>query len=169
MRKLNMVVAVIAILALSAGAALAQYGGSYGGMYDEDIFEGFRVHAGWAWPGDLDDEVVYGADYIWRSLLLTGNYIAADGDIDVWTAELSYLLRGQEDPGLYYGAGGGWAWVGNGGDDDSIIFNVVIGKEFYSPGQLGQPAWFLEARYNFGSDFDPGDIDGLRVVGGFHF
>lgn len=187
------VLLVVAALTVS-GAALAQYGYGYGEMPPDEAYEGFRVHAGWISPNDLDDDLTYGADYIWRNALLSVNLsrcatVIGTGDssgstaVDLWSVEASYLLRGQADPGLYYGAGLGWCkadWdspilptsispSGAGGDDDSLIWNVVLGKEFAAPEQFGEPAWFLEARYSFGSKIGEGNVDGLRVVTGYRF
>jgi len=171
---------MIAGLLTTGMVAAQQYG--YGKAYAQEAYEGVRAHVGLALPGDLDGTVVYGADYIRQDLLGTVNYFSSDmSDEDgqakaqVWSFEGSYLLRAEDDPGMYYGAGLGWVfadWDGPGagsGNESSLIWNLVVGKEFYREGAFGEPGAFVEARYNLGTDLGEADVDGLRLVGGWRF
>ena len=165
---MNKVVVLLVVLCLGlSSVAMAQ--GGYGGSYSDEAYQGFRAHLGFAWPGDLDSALVYGGDYIWRHGLATVNILNSE-DITLWTLEYSYLLRGQDDPSLYYGGGLGWASASNGDTDTGVLWNVLLGKEFGGQnGTIGKHSWFVEARYNLGSDVGHLNVDGLRVVGGYRF
>ena len=160
---MNKVVVLLVVLCLGL-SSVAMAAGSYGGSYSDEAYQGFRAHVGFAWPGDLSSTVVWGGDYIWKHGLATVNILNSD-DITLWTLEYSYLLRGQDDPSLYYGGGVGWASASGTHTDTSVLWNLVLGKEVGGKnGVIGKNSWFAEARYNLGSDFD-----GLRVVGGYRF
>jgi hypothetical protein len=165
---MNKVVVLLVVLCLGL-SSVAMAAGGYGGSYSDEAYQGFRAHLGYAWPGDLDSTIVYGGDYIWKSGLATVNVLNSDST-SLWTVEYSYLLRGQDDPSLYYGGGVGWASASNGGTDTGVLWNILLGKEFGGEnGEIAKNSWFLEARYNLGSDLDGLDVDGLRVVGGWRF
>jgi len=179
MSKVVVLLVVLCLGLTSVAMAAGSFG--YGTGYSDEAFQGFRAHLGIAWPGDLDSTMVYGGDYIWKSGLATLNFLNSDS-VDVWSLEYSYLLRGQDDPSLYYGGGIGGASASGGGSvsadalaegsssDTSLLWNIVVGKEFGGQkGEVGSNSWFLEARYNLGSDLRGGDIDGLRVVAGWRF
>ncbi len=170
MYKLSIAVMVVAVLLLS-GLAYGQ--GYYGQMYDQEASEAWRAHAGWYDLGDAGSDIGFGADYISKDYLVSFDYVSTDedgADIDVMSLSASWIWRMQEKPGTYYGAGVGWYdvdWAAN--SDSDLGYHVVAGTEFGSPDQFGQPAWFAEARYVFGTDFDGGDIDGARVLAGRRF
>jgi len=93
-----------------------------------------------------------------------------DGGLDIWSGSATYLQRMSGRPGTYYGAGAGWYNVSeNGWSDDSIGYHVLFGMEFGSPDQFGEPAWFAQARYVFGTDFGDADIDGFQASVGRRF
>lgn len=175
MRQLTVLLVIAGLLLGSS--AMAQWG--YGMRYADEAYQGFRLNLGWAKPGTLDGALVYGGGYIWKDGLGTVNYLRSEG-VDLWTLEYSYLLRGQDDPSLYYGAGVGWANASwdegvnasqtlRSTSDSSIIWNLVVGKEFGAENQFGKNSWFVEGRYCFGSSIGGSDVDGLRIVGGYRF
>lgn len=173
---------------LSAGAAFAQgyYGYGYGDEYADEAYRAFRVQVGWAEPGDLDSCAVFGASHIWKNALLTVNYLKSDetlvgGRVEakIWSIEGSYLWRAKTDPTMYYGGGYGWLrsdadftpveGASTSVDDNSGVWNLVVGKEFPREGEFGKPAIFAEARWNFGTSIRFSDVNGPRVVVGWRF
>jgi len=180
MKRTIVVVLILGLLALGS-VAYAQFG--YGDEYAKKAYEGARAQVGWAWPGDVDSSFIWGGSYIWEQALFSANYFRGDVKNEVGvkakvlSLEGSYLWRAKSDPGLYYGAGYGWARAdidGPGGsqDDSTGMWNIVVGKELNSREEFGKPGVFVEARVNLGSKltFDrKGDINGLRVLAGWRF
>ncbi len=180
MRKTFAIVVILGLLALGS-AVFAQ--GGYGSEYATQAFQGPRAHVGWVDPGDVDSTVIIGASYIWQNALLSANYFKSDvtnfpGVVaKMFSLEASYIWRAETDPGLYYGGGYGFAYAdisGPGGPetDTTGMWNIVIGKEFNSPEEFGEPGLFVEARWNLATrlTFDvEGDINGPRVVAGWKF
>lgn len=163
MKQLTIALVVLSLLA--AGAVLAQ---------PADDYMGYRVHLGVISTSAFADDWLYGLDYIWDSGLATLNLFTLEDDLSL-SVEVSYLLPLTDDPSFYAGVGGGWANVQfrdpvttQVTTDDSIIWHLVVGKEFY-PKDWGEAAVFVEARYEFGSQLGNTDIDGLRLVAGYRF
>ncbi len=170
MHKLSVAMIVVAVLLLS-GLAYGQ--GYYGQTYDQDAFEAWRLHAGWYDLGDAGSDIGFGADWISRDYLASFDYVsttAMGDDINVMSLAASYLWRMENNPATYYGVGLGWYDLdANGYSDSDLGYHGVAGTEFGSPDQFGQPAWFVEARYVFGTDFGGDDIDGPRIGVGRRF
>lgn len=160
---------LIAVGILAAGLAWA-------GPLDpaDELYEGARLHVGWVNPAHFDSTLVYGADYLWKNALVTANFFATDGevsgfdvDLTVWTIEGSYLLRPESDPGMYYGAGVGYVShafdvVGFGSTTEgTVLYNVVLGKEFHESDRFGGGVPYVEVRYNF--DFGAASLDDIRL------
>ncbi len=170
MYKLSIAVMVVAVLLLS-GLAYGQ--GYYGQMFDQDAFEAWRAHAGWYDLGDAGSDIGFGIDYITKDYLASFDYVSTNkgtADIDIMSLSASYLWRMAENPGTYYGVGLGWydvEWAAN--SDSDFAYHVVAGTEFGSPDQFGEPAWFAEAKYVFGTKLTFSDIDGVRLVLGRRF
>ena len=182
MRSILPLLVIVGILA--ASLALAQPGPA------DQLYEGARLHVGWVNPAHFNSTVVYGGDYIWKNVLATANYFSTDGtvagfpvDLRVWSVEGSYLFRAQGDPGLYYGAGVGYAShefdvSGQGSTTaGAVLYNLVVGKEFHQNGIFGGSVPYVEVRYNF--DFGAASlneislpvsgIDGFRLTAGWRF
>ena len=135
-----------------------------------DPLAGIRVHAGYVKPLDFDGSLVYGADYIWKNALATVNYFAPDDSEDnFWTLEGSYIWRPKTDLSWYYGAGLGVA-ITTSSSESGLIWNGVVGKEFWMNGKDHGGVPYAEARYTLGSTSNLDDnIDGLRVTVGWRF
>ncbi len=166
------VVVVVAALVLASTAAFAQM--------DED-YSAFRAKLGVMELGEADVEFGLGVDYEASNWMLSLDWMEAEsGPVteEVWGLNASYLLRQDENPGTYYGAGVGYyqydvSAPGGSADDGSIGFEVLGGLSFgeADAGQL--PPWFAEFRYLLGTDFEiddtGGDIDGWKLFIGRRF
>lgn len=159
----QLIVAVVTLSLLVTGAALAQ---------PADDYTGYRVHAGVISTSAFSDDWMYGLDYLWDTGLATLNFFTLQDDLSL-SVEASYLLPFIDYPSFYAGVGGGWANVQfrdpvttQVTTDDSLIWHIVAGKEFYTEGKANL---FVEARYEFGSELGNTDIDGLRLVAGCQF
>ncbi len=169
MSRLSVVLMGVAMLAL-ASVAFGQ--GYYGWGYDAAAYKAWQLRAGYYDVGDAGSDIGFGADYMARDWMASADYVTtSDGDdLDIWSVSGSYLQRMSGRPGTYYGAGAGWYNLSEDGwSDDGIGYHVLFGMEFGSPDQFGEPAWFAQARYVFGTDFDGGDIDGFQASLGRRF
>jgi len=153
-----MVVAVLAVASVACGQ------GYFGQAYDSAAYKAWQLRAGYYDVGDAGSDIGFGADYTTRDWMASADYVTTnDGDnLDIWSVSGTYLQRMSERPGTYYGAGAGWYRISDGGSDDSFGYHG-------SPDQFGEPAWFVQARYVFGTDFDDGDIDGFQASLGRRF
>lgn len=174
MYKVSIAVVALTVL-LVCSLAYGQGYGYYGQMYDDDAYEAWRAHAGWYDLGDAGSDIGFGADYTTKSYQASFDMVSTDAmgvDVDLTALSATYLWRMEEKPGTYYGAGLGWYDIGWGTMSDSTLgYHVVGGTEFGNADRFGEPAWFAEARYVFGTDAPggSGDIDGIWVVGGRRF
>jgi len=170
MSRLTVVLMVVAMLAL-ASVAFGQ--GYFGQGYDSAAYKAWQLRAGYYDLGDAGSDIGFGADYMARDWMASADYITTDdgGDnLDIWSGSATYLQRMSGRPGTYYGAGAGWYNISEDGwSDDSIGYHVLFGTEFGSPDQFGEPAWFAQARYVFGTDFGGADIDGFQASVGRRF
>ncbi len=170
MSRLTVALMVIAMLAL-ASVACGQ--GYFGQSYDAAAYKTWQLRAGYYDLGDLGSDIGFGADYMARDWMASADYVTTSAfgdDFDIWSLSGTYLKRMAGKPGTYYGAGAGWYDLSaNGDSDDSIGYHVLFGMEFGSPDQFGEPAWFAQARYVLGTDFDGGDIDGIQASVGRRF
>ncbi len=169
MSRLSVALMVVAMLALTS-VAFGQ--GYYGWGYDSAAYKAWQLRAGYYDLGDVDSDIGFGADYMARDWMASADYVmtsVSGNDLNVLSGSATYLQRMSGRPGTYYGAGAGWYRISNGGSDDSVGYHVLFGTEFGSPDQFGEPAWFAQARYVFGTDFGGGDIDGFQASIGRRF
>ncbi|MCK4324854.1 MAG: hypothetical protein KAW89_10010 [Armatimonadetes bacterium] len=169
MSRLTVALMVVAMLALTS-AAFGQ--GYFGQAYDSDAYKAWQLRAGYYDVGDAGSDIGFGADYMARDWMASADYVTTSngGDLDIWSVSGTYLQRMSGRPGTYYGAGAGWYNLSeNGWSDDGIGYHVLFGMEFGSPDQFGEPAWFAQARYLFGTDFGGGDVDGIQASVGRRF
>ena len=161
-----MVVAVLAVASVACGQ------GYFGQAYDSAAYKAWQLRAGYYDVGDAGSDIGFGADYMARDWMASADYVTTSeggDDLDIWSVSGTYLQRMSGRPGTYYGAGAGWYRISDGGSDDSFGYHILFGMEFGSPDQFGEPAWFVQARYVFGTDFDGGDIDGFQASLGRRF
>jgi hypothetical protein len=125
----------LALMVLLATCAAAQAQDEAGGPYPAQAYQGWRVHGGWGWPADENQQTVWGADYIWQHALVTVNYFKGDrqrlsfnppitgathaAQDEFWSLEGSYLWRPTGEPTVY--AGAGWGVVRMSRDDEITI------------------------------------------------
>ena len=170
MYKLTFVVIALSVLLLGS---LAYGQGYYGQSYEQQAYNAWRARAGYYDLGDAGSDLGFGVDYTSRQWLASFDYVTTEQygeDFDIWSVSGSWLWRRPAQPGTYYGAGLGWydVTVADESDDD-IGYHVLVGTQFGSSDQFGEPAWFAEARYVLGTGFDGGDIDGFQLYIGRRF
>ncbi len=169
MSRFTVVLTVVVMLVL---ASVASGQGYFGQAYDSAAYKAWQLRAGYYDIGDLGSDIGFGADYTARDWLVSADYITTSEfgeDFNIWSASATYLQRMSGRPGTYYGAGAGWYRVSNSESDDSLGYHVLFSTEFGPPDQFGEPAWFAQARYVFGTDFNGGDIDGFQASIGRRF
>ena len=169
MSRLTVALIVVAMLALTS-VAFGQ--GYFGQAYDSDAYKAWQLRAGYYDLGDAGSDIGFGADYMARDWMARADYVMTSvfgDDLDILSGSATSLQRMSGRPGTYYGAGAGWYRISNGGSDDSVGYHVLFGMEFGSPDQFGEPAWFAQARYVFGTDLDGGAIDGIQASVGRRF
>ena len=173
MYKVSIALMALAVLLVGSFAYGQGYGYYYGQMYDEEAYEAWRAHVGYYDLGDAGSDIGFGADYTSKSYQASFDWVSTQEkgtDYDVMGLSATYLWRMEEKPGTYYGGGLGWYDVDSGTDSDSTLgYHVLVGAEFGTPDQFGEPAWFAEARYLLGTDIEGADIDGIWLLAGRRF
>lgn len=170
MRVTVVLVAVLAVLVLASGTALAQIYGGYGAP-GERAKPYVRAKVGWFLPTEsgVDGDVTFGLDYLVphdrpNLLYLSVDRMRATNDVfesTSWSLMGGAYMRGRQ--GFYYGAGIGVAreerdsFFGD-STDTHFAWEIAGGKMLTRNG-------FAEVRFrDGGSDFNRGFIISLGVM-----
>jgi hypothetical protein len=138
-------VVVIAVLLSLLVACAAGWAEQAGAPVPDSAYQGWRVHGGVAWPKDVDQQTVWGADYVWKSALITANFFEGDRHRltfnppltgathnvrdKFWSVEASYLWRPAKEPTIYMGAGWGLVRMERYDRRDLVTFPPVSRQE----------------------------------------
>ncbi|UCH35990.1 MAG: hypothetical protein JSV65_06460 [Armatimonadota bacterium] len=156
MRTKVLVLVVLGVLTVSAGAAWAQYGGYGAAAQEEKPF--LRAKVGWFEPDEsaLDGDLAFGVDYIvpeHQGYLSIDRLHAEDGAAETTAWSIMggiYRTSTYANREVYYGAGVGWSshelktpLVKR--DDDGFAWEVGAGMNLSRTG-------FIEVKYRDGGE-----------------